>query len=200
MNRECAIISLYPAGVAQGLEQAAHNRLVVGSNPTARTKVCLSPDSAVWFLCYNKTMSEFKTKLRKAQYWLKNDLFTFERVVLFVAAGCCLAWTWGSIDAMSRNWTLAQELMSRQREKAILELEVETLELENEYYQSHEYQELAARKYQGKMLSGETMIYLPDNSEAALSKHKTTNTDTDTNIATATMSNLEQWLAFLFGA
>lgn len=25
------------AGVAQGLEQAAHNRLVVGSNPTART-------------------------------------------------------------------------------------------------------------------------------------------------------------------
>lgn len=25
-------------GVAQGLEQAAHNRLVVGSNPTAPTK------------------------------------------------------------------------------------------------------------------------------------------------------------------
>lgn len=146
-------------------------------------------------------MSEFKTKLRKAQYWLKNDLFTFERVVLIVAASCCLAWTWGSIDAMSRNWTLAQELMNRQREKAILELEVETLELENEYYKSHEYQELAARKYQGKMLPGETMIYLPDNSETARTKHKTTNDDGATsNIATTTMSNLEQWLAFLFGA
>ena len=51
--------------------------------------------------------------------------------------------------------------MNRRREKALLELEVETLELENEYYLSAEYQELAARKYQGKMLAGETMVYLP---------------------------------------
>lgn len=28
-------------GVAQGLEQAAHNRLVVGSNPTALTRISL---------------------------------------------------------------------------------------------------------------------------------------------------------------
>lgn len=145
-------------------------------------------------------MSEFKTKIRKAQYWIKNDLFTYERVVLVVAATCCLAWTWGSIDAMTRNWSLAQELMSRQREKAVLELEVETLELENEYYQSHEYQELAARKYQGKMLAGETMVYLPDNSETAKNKHKTAPADSaESNIATTTMSNVEQWLTFLFG-
>lgn len=145
-------------------------------------------------------MSELQTKIRKAQYWTKNELFTFERVVLVVAASCCLAWTWGSIDAMTRNWTLAQELMSRQREKAVLELEVETLELENEYYQSHEYQELAARKYQGKMLAGETMIYLPDNSESARAKHKDSPSDSaEPTIATATMSNLEQWIAFLFG-
>lgn len=143
-------------------------------------------------------MSELQTRLRKAQYWLKHELFTFEHVVLVVAAVFCLVWTWGSIDAMSRNWSLAQELMGRQREKALLELEVETLELENEYYRSHEYQELAARKYQGKMLPGETMIYLPDNSESARTKHKADPTD-GTTIATTTMNNLEQWLAFLFG-
>lgn len=144
------------------------------------------------------SMSEIKTRLRKTQYWMKHELFTFERVILTVAAVFCLAWTWGSIDAMSRNWSLAQELMSRQREKALLELEVETLELENEYYRSYEYQELAARKYQGKMLPGETMIYLPDNSKAALSKHKTTSTE-ETTITVTAMNNLEQWLAFLFG-
>lgn len=144
-------------------------------------------------------MSEFKTKLRKAQYWMKHELFTFERVILTIAVVLCLAWTWGSIDAMSRNWTLAQELMSRQREKALLELEVETLELENEYYRSHEYQELAARKYQGKILPGETMIYLPDNSEQARNKHKNQSTEDSSTIAATTMNNLEQWLAFLFG-
>lgn len=143
-------------------------------------------------------MGELKTKIRQGKYNLKHNFFTFENIVLLAAAICCLAWTWGSIDSMTRNWSLAQELMERQREKAILELEVETLELENEYYASTEYQELAARKYQNKMLPGETMIYLPDNSLAARTKHKTQETD-DTTIATTAMSNLEQWMAFLFG-
>lgn len=143
------------------------------------------------------SMSELTTKFRKLQYWLKHDLFTFERMVFVVAITCCLIWTWGSIDSMSRNWSLAQELMERQREKALLELEVETLELENEYYRSPEYKELAARKYQGKMLAGETMIYLPDNSVAARTKHKNQNDETD--IAAMTMGNFEQWMAFLFG-
>lgn len=142
-------------------------------------------------------MNELKTRLRKLQYWLKHDLFTFERLVFVIAVTCCLVWTWGSIDSMSRNWSLAQELMERQREKALLELEVETLELENEYYSSLEYQELAARKYQGKMLPGETMVYLPDNSELARNKHKTKTEDE--NISTITMGNFEQWMAFLFG-
>ncbi len=98
---------------------------------------------------------------------------------------------------MSRNWSLAEELASKQREKALLELEVETLELENDYYLSDEYQELAARKYQGKMLAGETMVYLPDNSELAKNKYKTV--ATEENLATETRSNFEQWLSFLFG-
>lgn len=144
-------------------------------------------------------MSELKTRIRKAQYWLKHDLFVFDNIIIIVAAIFCLIWTWGSISSMSRNWTLAEELMNQQREKALLELEVDTLELENEYYRSAEYQELAARKYQNKKLPGETMIYLPDNSEAALNKHKQTATDDSPALADASLSNFEQWLAFLFG-
>lgn len=143
--------------------------------------------------------TDFRTKLRKAQYWLKHDLFVFDNVVIIVAAVCCLIWTWGSISSMARNWSLAQEVASRQREKALLELEVETLELENEYYLSAEYQELAARKYQGKMLAGETMIYLPANSAEAKNKHKNS-TDADAGPALSEKSNFEQWFAFLFGA
>ncbi len=144
-------------------------------------------------------MPDLKTKIRKTGYWLKHDLLVFDNVVIIVAAICCLIWTWGSISSMTRNWSLAQEVAARQREKALLELEVETLELENEYYLSAEYQELAARKYQGKMLAGETMIYLPENSEAAKNKHKT-DPDADASPAASEMSNFEQWMAFLFGA
>lgn len=144
-------------------------------------------------------MSGIKAKVRKTSYWIKHDLLIFDNVILIIAFIFCLIWTWGSISSMSRNWNLAQELMNRQREKALLELEVDTLELENEYYLSAEYQELAARKYQGKMLAGETMIYLPENSEAAKNKHKS-DPEADAAPAISEMSNLEQWLTFLFGA
>lgn len=142
-------------------------------------------------------MGELKTKVRKTHYRLKYEFFNFDNVVLLIALVFCLIWTWGSITSMSRNWELAQAVMNHEREKALLELEVETLELENEYYKSDEYKELAARKYQGKMLAGETMVYLPANSELAKTKHRT---KTETNeVDVAAMSNFEQWLAFLFG-
>lgn len=137
-------------------------------------------------------------KIRQANYRFRNEWLTVENVVLTIALVACLVWTWGSIASMSRNWTLSQELANRQREKALLELEVETLELENEYYLSPEYQELAARKYQGKMLPGETMVILPDNSEAARTKHSDVASSEQEN-PIGEMSNFEQWLLFLFG-
>lgn len=143
-------------------------------------------------------MSGIKTRVRKAGYWIKHDLLVFDNVVLIVAFIFCLIWTWGSISSMSRNWNLAQELLNRQHEKALLELEVETLELENEYYLSSEYQELAARKYQNKMSPGETMVYLPPNSEQAKHKHDA-DAPATTVINTEEMSNFAQWMAFLFG-
>ena len=142
-------------------------------------------------------MSNIRTKLRQFRYWLKHDLLVFDNVVLLVALAFCLAWTWGSISAMSRNWSLAQEIQNRRRELALLELEVETFELENEYYASAEYQELASRKYQNKILPGETLVYLPENSFAARTKHEN---DATTETTVAETSNIQQWLQFLFGS
>lgn len=144
-------------------------------------------------------MTEFQTRLRKAIYWLQHNLLVFDRVVLIVAVTICLFFVWGAVSSMSRNWTLAQELANRKREKILLELEVETLELENDYYVSAEYQELAARKYQNKKLPGETLIYLPANSEAAKNKYAATSAASSSSFD-ETMSNFEQWLVFLFGA
>ncbi len=132
------------------------------------------------------------------RYRFKHDWLVPENLVLIGAAIVCLVCTWGAINSMTRNWELAQDLMNRQREKALLELEVETLELENTYYLSEEYQEIAARKYQGKMLPGETMVYLPENSETAKTKHLPTTTE-NSGDALSDMSNFEQWMKFLFG-
>ena len=80
---------------------------------------------------------------------------------------------------MTRNWSLAQEVAARQREKGLsLSSKSKLSSWKNEYYLSAEYQELAARKYQGKMLAGETMIYLPENPKPPRTSTRPTQTPT----------------------
>lgn len=139
-------------------------------------------------------MAKLKTQVRRFFYNLKNNFFSFENIILFVALALCLGWTYGAISAMTRNWMLSRTYLEKEYEKKILELEVATLELENDYYSSEEYEELSARKNLNKKLPGETLIYLPKNSEAAKSKHQT-----DVEKAPPEKNNLSEWMAFLFG-
>ena len=139
-------------------------------------------------------METIRTACRRFLYRLKHDWFRFDNVLLTVCAVLCLAWTYGSIVSMSRNWELAQTLERKRRELAVLQLEVETLELENAYYASDEYAELSARAKLNKKLPGETLVYLPKNSSSAKNKHLST-------LASAPVerSNLFEWLSFIFG-
>ena len=111
-------------------------------------------------------------KARRLGYRIKHDYFNPVGVMAAIAIMLCLSWTWGGISSMSRNWELAQRLDAKQKELKLLKLEVETMELENEYLRSEEYQELAARHQQNKLLPGEKMVYLPDNTPAAMEKYK----------------------------
>lgn len=138
----------------------------------------------------------YKIKLRRFNYFIKHDFFTVEKLALATALTLCAAWTWGAISSMSRNWALEQRIESRKRELTLLKLEVENLELENRYFASTEYQELAARRQQNKKLPGETLVYLPKNSATAKNKHQKRK---ERSIFEAP-PNLKQWLSFLFGA
>jgi len=135
-------------------------------------------------------------KIRRIKAKLRQEILVPEKLVLLSIPFLLLVWLIGSISSLSRNWTLQQEIAEKETEKAYLELQVETEELENQYYASEEYQELSARKLQNKKLAGETLVYLPKNSERARSKHKETTVEND---ATKTdLSNFDQWLNFLF--
>ena len=96
---------------------------------------------------------------------------------------------------MSRNWSLTERLTAEKKSLELLNVEVETAELENEYYKSDEYQELLARRVLDKQLPGEKLVVMPSNSEEAKNKHKTTITidknDRD-------YSNIEKWIMYLF--
>ena len=95
------------------------------------------------------------------------------------------------------NGTMAEVIASRRKELELTKLEVESAKLENEYLASEEYQELSARAKQNKSLEGETLVYLPKNTERAKTKHKDNIVAVETEEDTRT--NFEKWMSFLFG-
>ena len=107
----------------------------------------------------------------------------------------CLTWTYQSIKAMSRNWELVERLNTEKKTLELLSIEVEAAELENEYYASDEYRELAARKFANKQLTGEHMVYLPENSEIAKTKFQE---KTAIQQEEKTYSNFGKWMMYLF--
>lgn len=140
-------------------------------------------------------MIKFSDKVRRLKYKVKHDFLSVENVVLVIAIVMCLSWTYRSVEAMSRNWELNERLSAEKKSLELATVEVEAAELENEYYASAEYQELAARKYANKQLTGENMVYLEENSEAAKNKHKTAEVE---DVLPAQVSNYEKWMRFLF--
>ena len=141
-------------------------------------------------------MNGIKTKLRRLKYKMSHDFLSIENVVLAIAIILCLVWTYQSIESMSRNWELVERLNSERKSLELAKIEVETAELENEYYKTEEYQELAARKMANKQLSGEHMVYMPENSEVAKNKHKVAEEVKEEK----TYSNFEKWMMYLFPA
>ena len=139
-------------------------------------------------------MNGIKLKIRQTIYHLKHGFFAIENIVLMLAIFLCLLWTYQSITSMSRNWELAERLRTDKKSLELLEVEIVAMELENSYYETEEYQELAARRLLNKKLPGENLVYLPENSPATKAKHQTTSTT----IPEKTYSNFEKWMQFLF--
>lgn len=136
-----------------------------------------------------------KNALRRFGFKLKRDYLTVENVVLVLAIVLCLMWTYQSIAAMSRNWELSERLTEERKKLELVSIEVETAELQNEYYRSEEYQELMARRNLDKKMAGENMVVMPENSEEAKNKHEKKEAVLPEE---EQYSNFEKWMMYLF--
>ncbi len=137
-----------------------------------------------------------EAKFRRLKAKATQEIFSPGHILLALIPVYLLLLFFGSISNLSKNWELQQETAEKRAELAYLTLQVDNLELENQYYASEEYQELAARRFQNKKFSGEKLVYLPENTERARRKHQSA-----TNEQKAILndkSNFDQWLSFLF--
>lgn len=137
-----------------------------------------------------------KINIQKIIYTLRHKYLTLNNVVILVAFLIAASWVWGSLGMMQRNYSLQKEVDYKKRQLELTELQRDSLELQKGYYQTAEYQELAAREALGLVRPGERALILPENSEQA-QEADTTLVAQPANVQQA--SNLEQWVNFLFG-
>lgn len=139
-----------------------------------------------------------KINTRRAYYLFRHKYLTLNNIVVTIALIIAANWVWGSLGVMQRNYTLQKEVNYKSRELQLAELETRRLELENKYYQTREYQELAVRKSLGLVMPGERVLILPENSQKA--KDIDAATKPGPILAEETQSNWEQWMTFLFAS
>lgn len=139
-----------------------------------------------------------KINIRKLFYHLRHRYLTMNNVVVAVALIIGASWAWGSIEVMQRNYNLQKRVDAKLREQKLTELETENLALQQKYYQTSEYQELAVRERLGLVMPGEKVLILPPNSQAAKDADALA-ADKPPVAATRPPSNFEQWMNFLFG-
>lgn len=131
--------------------------------------------------------------INKIIYHVRHNYLTLNNVIIAVAFLIAASWIWGSLDMMQRNYALQKQIDFKKRQLELTELQRTNLSLEKSYYQTAEYQELAARESLGLVRPGESVLILPPNTVAAQEKTAAVAA------ATTQVSNLEQWINFLFG-
>ena len=134
-------------------------------------------------------VNDLKTKTRRAKYYFSNDILTLSNISTGSVIVVSIVWVWGSISAMEKNYAIQKKLELKQRQALIEEINYQTLQYEQKYLKSSEYQELAVREKLGLALSGEHVLVLPKYPE----EKKKQQTET------SKQSNFTQWMNFIFG-
>jgi hypothetical protein len=138
-----------------------------------------------------------KINIRRLYYKFKTDYLTLNNAVILIALVIAGNWVWGSLTMMQRNFTLQKELDDKSRQLIVAQLDTDNAKLEQRYYQTDEYKELAVRQQLGLVTPGESVLILPPNSAAVKAADKPTTTNAT--VKTVPISNFSQWMNFLFG-
>ncbi len=133
--------------------------------------------------------------IQKFLYHLRHQYATTNNAVIAAAAFIAISWAWGSVSVMERNYQLEREINDKQQQLKLVQLETDTLKYEQNYYQSDEYKELAARRDLGLVKPGEKVLILPPNTKAAEDEDKSHAVRPQR----VTSDNFKQWINFLTG-
>ncbi len=134
---------------------------------------------------------------RAQHYWRLYG--TMNNIVIATALIVAASWAWGSVMVMQRNFALQKEADEQQRQLRLTQLEVDTLKYRQNYYNSDEYKDLAARTYLGLASPGEKVLILPPNSASVKAEASLSAAKPALPAKGSALSNVDQWINFLVG-
>lgn len=125
--------------------------------------------------------------------------FSLGALGVYLIAVVSLSVAWASTKAIQRNYQLMKDISVLEQEADIAKQKVANQKLENEYYKSDAFLELAARSQLNKAALGEKLMIVPK--EVALAKLPAGSVEADLGpIATKKeIPNWQAWLQFLTG-
>ncbi len=138
-----------------------------------------------------------KINIRRIYYRFRHEYLTLNNIVIVIAFIIAANWVWGSLQMMQRNFSLQKELDDKSRQLIVAQLDTDNAKLEQRYYKTDEYKELAVRQRLGLVTPGERLLVLPPNSDAVKNADKVA--ATKSSFIVVKTSNFNQWMNFLFG-
>lgn len=137
-----------------------------------------------------------KINIRRLYYLFRHKYCTLNNIVVTVGLVISIGWVWGSLEVMDRNYKLQKELDDKSRQLIVAQLDMENEKLQQRYYKTFEYQELAVRQRLNLVSPGESVLILPENSAEAKAVDEVSSGDNENDVP---ISNFNQWMNFLFG-
>lgn len=128
------------------------------------------------------------------------SLFNASSLGTYVIGIVALSVAWSSIKVIQRNYQLLKQISTLEQQVAVAEVRVENQKLQNQYYQSDAFLELAARRQFNKAAPGEQLLIVPKS--VALAKVPDVTVPTASTAETEQpqkLSNWQAWLQFLSG-
>lgn len=118
-------------------------------------------------------------------------------LVLFVGIAILVSWT--TVSAIQTNYSLQKQISALQQQNQVLELRNNNLKLANQYYNSSQFLELAARRQFGKAAPNEKLLLVPK--KVALAHTVDSKSIADKTVATSSNNstyqrNFQAWMDF----
>ncbi len=132
----------------------------------------------------------------------RKELTDVRNIGLYLFALIVLAITWSGVKTLQTNYELQKQISTLKQQNEVLGLQNGNTELQNKYFQTDQYLELAARQYFGLAAPGEKVMLIPkdvamkyiDQSLSPQSPSKNS-----ANESSQFIKNFQAWRDFLLG-